>query len=87
MLNNASAFGDETGAALVDARRPGRANISVSLIPLLRDPANGGRSSDELPGDLAPHDAVGAMRGIALAVVLCTPVWLGTAALVYFLYQ
>jgi hypothetical protein len=72
----------------IDRRRPGRSYVVPSLVPLLRDPLGHG----EMPADpqtwTAPEheDGLGAIRGIALAVVLSLPVWAAIAWVVYWLF-
>jgi hypothetical protein len=72
----------------IDRRRPGRSYVVPSLVPLLRDPAG----HDEMPAAppiwTAPEqeDGLGAIRGIALAVVLSLPIWAAIAWVAYWLF-
>lgn len=73
---------------LADARRTGRAEIVPTLIPLLRNPAgDGSLPDDDIVPDCLPGDAMAPARGLALALVLCTPAWFGIGVLLYTLYQ
>jgi hypothetical protein len=53
-----------------DPRRPGRADVSFTLIPLLREPAGDQSPTDEWDAKWAPRDPIAPARGVALGIAL-----------------
>ncbi len=70
----------------VDRRRPGRLNVSPTLVPLLRgdipDPRNGIAALPRPDQDLVwdKDDALAPARGIALGLLISIPLWVAIYA-------
>ena len=84
---------DSSGVA-IERRRPGRRDVVPALIPLLRRPAGDGTLADSespwrletLPALKAGQDALAAMRGVAMGLMLSAPLW-GAMAVVGFAFR
>ena len=84
MLDAAALDREAQPLAPAERRRPGRADIAPGLIPLLRRSGGTIRSIDgDFVGKWAPREPIAPPRGIALALVLCTPIWIGLGGLLY----
>ena len=67
-----------------DRRRTGRRGVALSLLPLLRESAGSiARADDDVFDKWAPREPIAPPRGIALALALCTPIWIGLGGLIY----
>ena len=74
---------DHAELVYTENRRVGRAPALPVLIPLLRNPVGDGVLDDVHPEAELP-DAGRPAHGIALAILLCAPIWLG--AVFYAIY-
>jgi hypothetical protein len=85
-VRNVTAQTDAT--SLAERRRLGRANVSPTLIELLRTPAKDDVIPDDLHRTLEDElpievDPIAPARGIALAVTLSVPIWAAIGTLAY----
>ena len=65
----------EDVATLFDRRRPGRMDVSPSLVGLLREPALGQPDDSDAGEAFHLHDPVAPLKGILLGVALSIPLW------------
>ncbi|WP_158743949.1 hypothetical protein [Acidisphaera sp. L21] len=86
---------DQTDAiSSAERRRLGRADVSPTLIELLRAPAKDADLPEDLrraledEGELPIEvDPIAPARGIALGVALSVPIWAGIGGLIYTLVK
>jgi hypothetical protein len=67
-----------------DRRRPGRAEVSPDLIPLLRNPVDAEIPPDDTHGADHPRDDLEPAKGLAVGLLLAVPLWCVIALVIWW---